>query len=565
MCSVVVVIAVLTAVFSGVVSPAPVDSVYGNDLRLLSHEPSKTATKSIRVSSPSVATSHLRTPKLFSEKPHEAEVAMDKISASTFTKSSLHFQHDHVSQPSFNHSSSLRFHNTDELMSKLLAIASACPHADPEWTTVATFPPPTRSFPNGWTGIWNHWMKRTFLQGQKRGIEPNVKLSPSYVLVITITRDAKFRNAARRAGLKVHPRPAVVVTFGEHGRERVTSELALRILLNYCSSFSASVPVGDLDNEIVLIPIVNEQGRRTVEQGHDCWRLNGRSVDLNRNYRTQWGMHDLTTVLEEEACGRAPLSEFETRAVDAIVARFSPLAYISVHSGDSAIVVPWDSHADGVPASNLILSAAEHIARIHCAGCPVGSAASLFGYQAYGTGVDHMLSVRGVPLALTIEIWRGDDKFCQDMFNPLTRASLESVFFNWSGIVQTTLSIITGKDDVGFPFFTPRLAGVALDNDRLEVMTSADRGQNNYVVHWTLASKNLHNTNAAQMPFVRPSGPSSVRESSIAPLRRTLAFLLPMGIAAIGKFTIARGRIRRKGGLCRSRLGFRKNPINRSR
>lgn len=462
-------------------------------------------------------------------------------------------------QPSCNlQSDPLNYHDTDDLLSKLLHIALKCPFADAEWTVVTSFTSQNSVKVSRSRATSEQKINPMPISNVRHLAEPNIKHESKKILVITLTREAKKRNAARRAGRSIPTRPAIIATFGEHGRERVTSELALRILARYCPLCKQHTTVPpELDAaELILIPVLNEHGRRTVEQGHDCWRLNERGVDLNRNYRYKWGVHDASTLHEEESCGRAPLSEFETRAVDAVVARFNPIAYLSVHSGDSAVVVPWDARADGEPVSKFVSDAAYKVAQAHCVGCPVGSAATLFGYQAYGTAVDHMLAVRNVPLALTIEVWRGNETFCKDMFNPLTKASLATVFANWSGVLRTTLDIVTPKG-----FSVPLAvrsdsAPFLSDVDRVEAIDPSKSGEDNYIAYWTRADNTLGSTDELQIAALRKSVLSPSKPVFSLTWRRAPVLLLPIAIIAIcrGTFVSHQTRPRARG----SRRSYRR-------
>lgn len=452
-------------------------------------------------------------------------------------------------QPSCNpQSDPLNYHDTDDLLSKLLHTALECPFADAEWTAVTSLTSQNSVKVTGSKATSGQKTNSVPTFNVHHLAEPNIKHKSTKILVITLTRGAKMRNAARRAGRSIPTRPAIIATFGEHGRERVTSELALRILARYCPLCPQHTTVPpELDTaELILIPVLNEHGRRTVEQGHDCWRLNERGVDLNRNYRYKWGVHDASTLHEEESCGRAPLSEFETRAVDAIVARFNPIAYLSVHSGDSAVVVPWDARADGEPASKFVADAAYKVAQAHCVGCPVGSAATLFGYQAYGTAVDHMLAVRNVPLALTIEVWRGNETFCKDMFNPLTKASLATVFANWSGVLRTTLDIVTPKG-LSVPIVVSSdSASFLRDVDRVEVIGPSKYGEDNYVAYWTRADNTLESTDESQIVSLHQAVPSPSKPVFSLTLRRAPVLLLPIAIIAICRGTFISHQTRRR-------------------
>lgn len=183
-----------------------------------------------------------------------------------------------------------------------------------------------------------------------------------------------------------------------------------------------------------------------MEAGDTCHRLNAARVDLNRNYLLEWGRRDPSTSLQEERAGPMPLSEFETRAVDAVVRRVQPRAYLTVHSGDRAILIPWDS---GRAVGGFIQDVARRIALKHCRDCKVGSASALFGYRAYGSGVDHMLGVREVPFACTLEIFGREDKICDRMFNPATMSDFNDVMRNWSGVLETVAREVRGEDRNG--------------------------------------------------------------------------------------------------------------------
>lgn len=314
-----------------------------------------------------------------------------------------------------------RYRTTDDLLTAIRSLCSKCAYADTEWTNVKSYP------------LWADRLSADIA---------SFNAVHNSVLTVTLTHAAKERNAIRRAGGSVPVRITTVAVFGEHGRERITSELAYNIIKRVCDSADGGIDLRQY--EFVLLPLVNEGGRRIVETGHFCWRLNARGVDLNRNYKQAWGIRDKTTVDEEERCGHAPLSEFEVRAVDAVVQRFDTHAYVSVHSGGVAVLTPWDGNTNADAAiPSWIENAARYIAHTHCGECPVGTALRTFGYRAYGTGVDHMLSIRHVPLALTVEVFGGDDQHCHKMFNPTTYAQFGTVMANWSTVLHTVASILS--------------------------------------------------------------------------------------------------------------------------
>lgn len=75
--------------------------------------------------------------------------------------------------------------------------------------------------------------------------------------------------------------------FGEHAREMVSSEAAVRFIEDMCgqhaeTSARAAKLLDYFDFRVVLV--ANPQGRRMVEEGDYCRRTNEHEVDLNRNW-----------------------------------------------------------------------------------------------------------------------------------------------------------------------------------------------------------------------------------------------------------------------------------------
>jgi hypothetical protein len=87
----------------------------------------------------------------------------------------------------------------------------------------------------------------------------------------------------------------ILLTFGQHGRELITSELAFRILSilseeQFLPNKNGGILKNTLDKLVIkMVPIENPNGRKRVESGDLCERRNGRGVDLNRNWGVDWG------------------------------------------------------------------------------------------------------------------------------------------------------------------------------------------------------------------------------------------------------------------------------------
>ncbi|KAL4332328.1 hypothetical protein GQ457_07G027610 [Hibiscus cannabinus] len=84
----------------------------------------------------------------------------------------------------------------------------------------------------------------------------------------------------------------ILIGFGQHSRELITSELALQIVLilseeQFLPGIDQGSLNGTLENLVIkVVPLENLNGRKLVEAGELCERRNGRRVDLNRN----WGI-----------------------------------------------------------------------------------------------------------------------------------------------------------------------------------------------------------------------------------------------------------------------------------
>jgi hypothetical protein len=182
-------------------------------------------------------------------------------------------------------------------------------------------------------------------------------------------------DAAAHVVEKDHPQAPVriMLVFGEHARELVSPELSLRLARDICASVksgrniarfmqadlrdgSGNGAAADVGTDsaayasalqylatqafsILIVPLANAAGRRTVEQGQFCKRTNGADVDLNRNWDAHWQAADGTTVADSMP-GAAPFSEPETQALRAVMLEFRPHMFLSVHSGTLGMYTP---------------------------------------------------------------------------------------------------------------------------------------------------------------------------------------------------------------------------------
>ncbi|GAB2300443.1 hypothetical protein Dimus_034486 [Dionaea muscipula] len=277
-----------------------------------------------------------------------------------------------------------------------------------------------------------------------------------------------------RAQINDRSKFRILLSFGQHGRELITSELALRIL----SILSEEEFLPNMDRKslnktldhllIKVVPMENINGRKLVEQGHLCERRNGRGVDLNRNWSVDWGKKEKDYDPNEEDPGSAPFSEPESQIMRKLAMTFEPHVWINIHSGMEALFMPYD-HKNITPDGFLTVrmkSILKVLNRRHFQDrCMVGSGGGSVGYLAHGTATDYMYDIAKVPMAFTFEVCNrsfgfnllcslscfllirrhhshfypqiyGDEsasaKDCFRMFNPTDIATFNKVLNDWS-------------------------------------------------------------------------------------------------------------------------------------
>ena len=246
----------------------------------------------------------------------------------------------------------------------------------------------------------------------------------------------------------------VLIDFGEHGREVITTETAMAFLAALASpairngilskfdlppAMSAELADTLAHTVIKIIPIENTNGRTLVEQGHLCERKNGRGVDPNRNWGVDWGKKEPDYDPSEEYPGAFPFSEPEAQLLKEITESFRPDVFLNIHSGMEAMFVPWDHRLDvdyGVNV-NGTLDMLHEIDATFCGGnCAVGAGGKEVGYKAHGTVTDYMHETLHVPIASTWEIFgdtEADFVDCWRMFNPLEAEEKDAVVERWVG------------------------------------------------------------------------------------------------------------------------------------
>ena len=260
----------------------------------------------------------------------------------------------------------------------------------------------------------------------------------------------------------------LLLNFGEHGRELISPEIALRLLEALCEGDTRSAllksygidlePFEHILGQTVfkIIPMENPGGRALVEQGELCERKNGRGVDPNRNWAVHWGHKEIDYDPSEEFPGSKPFSEPESAMLRMLAEEFSPHVWLNVHSGMQAMFLPYD-HKNEVPegaAAAATLAILEGLNRKMCKGvCAVGPGGKTVGYLAHGTATDYMHDELKIGLVMTWEVY-GDDNAefhdCFRMFNPLTAPKYEKVVSQWTAAVFELVAALPGHPAVQF-------------------------------------------------------------------------------------------------------------------
>nr|XP_028946088.1 carboxypeptidase A2-like [Malus domestica] len=272
----------------------------------------------------------------------------------------------------------------------------------------------------------------------------------------------------RRQETDDQPKLRILLSFGQHGRELITSELALRILsILSKEQFLPNLDPVSLDSTldkllIKVVPMENLNGRRLVEAGDLCERRNGRGVDPNRNWSVDWGKkredYSFAFILFFYPRimihpGTAPFSEPETQIMRKVSMSFDPHIWINIHSGMEALFMPYD-HKNTTPdglSSHQMKSLLEELNQLHFQKrCMVGSGGGSVGYLAHGTATDFMFDIVKVPMAFTFEIY-GDgaasSRDCFKMFNPTELGTFNRVLNEWSAAFFTIFKL--GPEQLG--------------------------------------------------------------------------------------------------------------------
>ena len=223
-----------------------------------------------------------------------------------------------------------------------------------------------------------------------------------------------------------------LLLFGEHSRELISSELGIYIIENLCSienkKFQSKYSKKTLksilsENKIILIPLVNEYGRKIIEKElNECQRNNENDVDLNRNYPLNWIKDDSIN------SGKKPLSEWETRSINNIIKMINPKLLISTHSGDFKMYMPFGykniSFNNFDNNLKIMYQILNDLNEKYCK-CKFGPISSLYKFNVSGNLIDYAYETLKVKYVFAFEIFYLDNN---NFFNNLYKSNNDFVF-----------------------------------------------------------------------------------------------------------------------------------------
>lgn len=300
--------------------------------------------------------------------------------------------------------------------------------------------------------------------------------------------------------LKISDNPAaneleemeILFIGSHHAVELVGVEITLTLMDEIISGYEAQDPTvrAIVDaSEIWIVPLLNPDGHRKVEQGLN-WRKNTRmypgqdesnkGVDLNRNYAFRWNNCGVTPLEKTTKCrgnstdpgsvsyiGPGPFSEQETQAVRNLVndtSKVDGFAFsLSWHSYGGEILYPWH-YTESDPYRNTMdeerFAAGARSIKDAIGQARKARAEPAEGYDIIhpywrltaGSSDDWLYGEKGI-IAFSIEAYgeeEGNSAPPDGEFNPATREVLDRVIEN-----NLAAAMMLASDGITFRSYLP--------------------------------------------------------------------------------------------------------------
>lgn len=132
--------------------------------------------------------------------------------------------------------------------------------------------------------------------------------------------------------------PKVIVTYGIHAREYITTYLAMRQINHF-------INVGKVGC-VTFVPAVNPDGIKISLTNKPLYKANANGVDLNVNFDANWGSgaSNVTVKGDQNYIGKHPFCQPESKALRDLTLKINPQATISYHSKGEEIY--WEFFQD---------------------------------------------------------------------------------------------------------------------------------------------------------------------------------------------------------------------------
>jgi hypothetical protein len=272
-----------------------------------------------------------------------------------------------------------RYHSADQLNAEFKALTQSCPHLQ--------------------FGTRHHGKKK----------------------LTTVTINAEeSASSGMRMRAKNGQKLKVLLFFGEHARELISPETALRFSQLMCGrNTEAGYGLPDVQTqnridlllqncEILLFPLINVDGHEQVARGSYCTRTNRRGVDLNRN----WDDHWKRSLRSDTNSGTHAFSESEVVILRNAATAFRPDMFVSIHSGALGMYTPYaysENRPKGVNEETMV-RILKNLNPSYC-NCNVGAAGKELSYLCPGTCLDYMYDKLETPYSFAVEIWEGGNGY----------------------------------------------------------------------------------------------------------------------------------------------------------
>jgi carboxypeptidase T len=158
-------------------------------------------------------------------------------------------------------------------------------------------------------------------------------------------------------------KPSLMLTSGVHSRELAPVELTMKLVDELLTKYGSDPQITELVNtrELIVLPMVNVDGRVMVEQGNSWQRknANGPGIDINRNFDSHWNYeglnvpnswkNGLTNPNTETYSGPRAASEPETQAVQGMYTRKKITASVDIHAYGDMFFWPLGYSENPIP------------------------------------------------------------------------------------------------------------------------------------------------------------------------------------------------------------------------